>query len=127
MEEIENLEFEIRALQDRVESLTEELKKPTNPMNGLTGLPDQVTSLNRRLLTLQYQINRFEEILSDSDREAGEGVGTVEEKLDELTKQLNFTNSKVDSLQDSLTREFKSLDRGLVFTYLTVLAWLLFN
>jgi predicted nucleic acid-binding Zn-ribbon protein len=66
MEEIENLEFEIRALQDRVESLTEELKKPTNPMNGLTGLPDQVTSLNRRLLTLQYQINRFEEILSDS-------------------------------------------------------------
>ena len=127
MEEIENLEFEITILQGRIESLTEELKELTDPMNGLTGLPDQVTSLNRRLLTLQYQINRFEEILSDSDREAGEGVGTVEEKLDELTKQLNLTNSKVDSLQDSLTHEFKGLNMGLVFTYLTVLAWLLLN
>ena len=127
MEEIENLEFEITTLQGRIESLTEELKELTDPMNGLTGLPDQVTRLDERLLTLQHQINRFEEILSDSDREAGEGVGTVEEKLEELTKQLNLTNSKVDSLQDSLTHEFKSLDRGLVFTYLTVLAWLLFN
>ena len=78
MEEIENLEFEIIALKDRVESLTE-------------------------------------------------GVGTVEEKVDELTKQLNLTNSKVDSLQDSLTHEFKGLNMGLVFTYLTVLAWLLLN
>ena len=127
MEEIENLEFEITILQGRIESLTEELKELTDPMNGLTGLPDQVTRLDERLLTLQHQINRFEEILSDSDREAGEGVGTVEEKLEELTKQLNLTNSKVDSLQDSLTHEFKGLNMGLVFTYLTVLAWLLFN
>jgi len=121
MEEIENLEFEITLLQGRIESLTEELKE----------LPDQVTSLDERLLTLQHQINRFEEILSDSSRtgenKSDELTKTVENKSDELTKQLNLTNSKVDSLQDSLTHEFKGLNMGLVFTYLTVLAWLLLN
>ena len=122
MEEIENLEFEISTLQDRVESLTEELKILTDPMNDLNGLPYQVASLTGEIESLVFEMN-----LSNSDREAGEVVGTVEEKVDELTKQLNLTNSKVDSLQDSLTHEFKGLNMGLVFTYLTVLAWLLLN